>query len=71
MYARDLTELFTSKLQLAPGDIRDVRVFDKYSFVDIAPGKAQEAITRLTGTEVKGRPITVNYAKKKEENPPS
>jgi ATP-dependent RNA helicase DeaD len=68
VYARDLTELFTDRLQLAPGDIRDVRVFDKYSFVDIAPARAQEAISRLTGTELKGRPITVNYAKKKEEN---
>jgi ATP-dependent RNA helicase DeaD len=68
VFARDLTELFTAKLQLAPGDIRDVRVFDKYSFVDIAPSKAADAISRLTGTEMKGRPITVNYAKKKEEN---
>ena len=68
VFARDLTELFSSRLQLSPGDIRDVRVFDKYSFVDIVPSKAQEAISRLTGTELKGRPITVNYAKKKEEN---
>jgi ATP-dependent RNA helicase DeaD len=67
VYARDLTELFTEKLQLSAGDIRGVRVFDKYSFVDIAPAKAEEAISKLTGMEVKGRPITVNYAKKKEE----
>jgi len=44
-----------------------VRVFDKYSFVDISRSRAEEAISRLTGLEVKGRPITVNYAKKKEE----
>jgi len=67
VFARDLTDLFTEKLQLSAGDIRDVRVFDKYSFVDIAPAKAEEAIRRLSGIEVKGRPITVNYAKKKEE----
>jgi hypothetical protein len=67
VFARDLTELFTEKLQLSSGDIRDVRVFDKYSFVDIAPSRAEEAISRLSGLEVKGRPITVNYAKKKEE----
>ncbi|HET6450434.1 MAG TPA: DEAD/DEAH box helicase [Spirochaetia bacterium] len=68
VYARDLTELFSSRLQLAPGDIRDVRVFDKYSFVDIAPARAEEAIQQLNGVELKGRPLTVNYAKKKEEN---
>ena len=67
VYARDLTELFTAKLQLAPGEIGGVRVFDKYSFVDIVPARAEEAISKLTGTELKGRPITVNYAKKKEE----
>ncbi len=67
VYARDLTELFTEKLQLTAGDIGGVRVFDKYSFVDIVPGKAEDAISRLSGTELKGRPITVNYAKKKEE----
>ena len=67
MYARDLTDLFTEKLQLREGDIGGVRVFDKYSFVDIVPGKAEEAISKLNGLEVKGRPIAVNYAKKKEE----
>ena len=67
VYARDLTALFTEKLDLAAGDIGDVRVFEKYSFVDIAPGRAGEAIAKLSGSIVKGRTITVNYAKKKEE----
>lgn len=67
VYARDLTELFTEKLQLQAGDIGGVRVFEKYSFVDIVPGKAGDAITLLSGSELKGRTITVNYAKKKEE----
>jgi RNA recognition motif-containing protein len=35
--------------------------------VDINPSRADEAITRLSGSELKGRTITVNYAKKKEE----
>jgi ATP-dependent RNA helicase DeaD len=67
VYARDLTDLFMEKLQLTAGDLGGVRVFEKYSFVDIVSSKAQDAITRLSGTEVKGRPITVNFAKKKEE----
>jgi hypothetical protein len=67
VYARDLTELFTEKLQLQAGDIGGVRVFEKYSFVDIVPGRAGDAIALLSGSELKGRTITVNYAKKKEE----
>ncbi len=66
VYARELAELFTEKLQLAAHELGSVRVFDKYSFVDINPARADEAITRLSGSEVKGRTITVNYAKKKE-----
>lgn len=67
VYARELTELFTEKLQLGAHELGSVRVFDKYSFVDINPARADEAITKLSGSEVKGRTITVNYAKKKEE----
>ena len=67
VYARDLSALFTEKLALAAGDIGGVRVFEKYSFVDIVPARAEEAIAKLSGTELKGRTITVNYAKKKEE----
>jgi superfamily II DNA/RNA helicase len=67
VYARDLTDLFTETLALGAGDLGSVRVFEKYSFVDIVPAKAEEAIARLSGTELKGRTITVNYAKKREE----
>lgn len=67
MFTRDLTDLFAAALQLTEAEIGDVRVFDKYSFVDIASGRAADAIARLSGTQLKGRTITVNYAKKKEE----
>jgi ATP-dependent RNA helicase DeaD len=67
VFSRDLIALFSEKLSLAPGDIGDVRVFEKYSFVDIAPARAGEAIEKLSGTQLKGRTIAVNYAKKKEE----
>ena len=66
VFARELAELFTEKLQLSANELGSVRVFDKYSFVDINPARADEAITRLSGSEVRGRTITVNYAKKKE-----
>jgi ATP-dependent RNA helicase DeaD len=67
VFARDLIALFTEKLTLAAGEIGDVRVFEKYSFVDIVPARAGEAIEKLSGTQLKGRTIAVNYAKKKEE----
>ena len=67
VYPRDLGGFFTESLGLGADEIGTVRVFDKYSFVEIAPGRAAAAIEKLSGAQFKGRPITVNFAKKKEE----
>jgi ATP-dependent RNA helicase DeaD len=67
VYPRDLSDLFTQTLQLRPEEIGAVRVFDKYSFVEIAPARAADAISQLSGKDFKGRPVTVNFAKKREE----
>jgi ATP-dependent RNA helicase DeaD len=67
VFARDLTSLFTETLSLRAGEIGDVRVFEKYSFVDIVPARAAEAIEKLSGAQVKGRTIAVNFANKKKE----
>jgi hypothetical protein len=67
VYPRDLGDFFVQKLGIRPDEIGNVRVFDKYSFVEISPSRAQDAITRLTGADYKGRILTVNYAKKKED----
>jgi ATP-dependent RNA helicase DeaD len=67
VYPKDLSGFFTESLGLGAEEIGVVRVFDKYSFVEIAPGRAAAAIEKLSGAQFKGRPITVNFAKKKEE----
>jgi ATP-dependent RNA helicase DeaD len=67
VFAADLGELFTSTLGLAAGELGEVRVFDKYSFVEIAPARAADAIARVSGAQLKGRQVSVNYAKRKEE----
>jgi len=69
VYARDLTALFQERLGLAAGEIGAVRVFEKYSFVEVASPRAAEAVQRLSGVELKGRPVNVEVAKRKEENP--
>jgi ATP-dependent RNA helicase DeaD len=69
VFARDLTAVFVERLGLAEGEIGSVRVFDKYSFVEIVSARAAAAVERVTGAEVKGRTINVEIAKRKEENP--
>jgi ATP-dependent RNA helicase DeaD len=69
VYARDLTALFQERLGLSAGEIGAVRVFEKYSFVEVAAPRAAEAVQRLSGVELKGRPLNVEVAKRKEEKP--
>jgi len=69
VYARDLTALFQERLGLTAEEIGAVRVFEKYSFVEVASPRAAEAVQRLSGVELKGRPVNVEVAKRKEENP--
>jgi ATP-dependent RNA helicase DeaD len=67
VFPRDLEDFFVQRLGLRADEIGRVRVFDKYSFVEVSRERAQEAISRLSGVEFKGRTIIVNFAKKKEE----
>ena len=68
VFPRDLSRLFTQTLDIAPGDVGSIKVLDNYSFVDIPSSLAQNAIDVLDGSEFHGRKITVNFARKKEEN---
>jgi hypothetical protein len=67
VYAKDLTALFSDTLQVDRARIGDIRVLDNYSFLEIDSALAEKAIAALSGTELKGKQITVNYARKKED----
>ncbi|MFW5684215.1 MAG: DbpA RNA binding domain-containing protein [Spirochaetota bacterium] len=63
--SRDLVTFFTSAGAVSQDDIGQVKVLDNYSFVEISSDKAQAAIDELNGQELRGRKLTVNYARKK------
>ncbi len=67
VFPNDLINLFTDQLHLNRSQIGEVKVLDNYSFIDIQSSYAGKAITELSGTEFKGRRITVNFAHKKEK----
>jgi ATP-dependent RNA helicase DeaD len=69
LWPKDFVALFTEKLGVRKEDLGDIKVFDKYSFVEIVDGKAAAAISTLGGTEFKGKPLVIDYAKKREEKP--
>ena len=71
IFPKDLVDLFTSKLNLTKNQIGLVKVLDNYSFLEISSGVAERAISVLSGFNYKGRRISVNYARKKNNSPSS
>jgi ATP-dependent RNA helicase DeaD len=43
--------------------IESVRVLERFSFVELAPDSAEQAVERLDGTKLKGRQIRVEVAR--------
>jgi hypothetical protein len=63
--SRDLITFFTSADGIGQEDIGQVKVLDNYSFVEVNPAKAQAAVDELNGKELRGRKLTVNFARRK------
>ncbi len=66
VFPQDLIQLFTTTLDIKKTDIKEIKILDNYSFLDIAPQHSDKAIKKLDGIEFKGKKITVNFARKKE-----
>ncbi|MFP4377505.1 MAG: DbpA RNA binding domain-containing protein [Spirochaetales bacterium] len=65
VHTRDLITFFTSADGVSREDIGQIKVLDNYSFVEVSTDKAQRAIDALNGTELRGRKLTVNFARRK------
>ena len=63
--SRDLITFFTSADGISQDDIGQVKVLDNYSFVEVSKDKAKDVIDELNGQELRGRKLTVNFARKK------
>jgi len=64
---RALIDLLVDVAGVRLEDIGEVRVFDNYSFADLNPETAQRVVTDLNGIELRGRKLSVNLAKKRED----
>lgn len=69
-YARIALHMLVDSGQVTEDQIGDIRTMDNYSFINIDPTAEETAIQVLGGTEYKGRLLTVNRAKKKEDQAP-
>ncbi|MCR5217927.1 DbpA RNA binding domain-containing protein [Treponema sp.] len=69
VYKKDIVGLLVSVANLDHDRIGDIRLFPKYSFVQLYKEDCQKVIDALNGYEYRGRKLSVDYAQQKgEEN---
>jgi ATP-dependent RNA helicase DeaD len=59
----DLRWAFEEGAVLPEGSIESIRVLDRFSFVEVTPDAAEQAVERLDGTKLKGREIRLEIAR--------
>jgi ATP-dependent RNA helicase DeaD len=69
VYPRDLVQLLVAVGGVTKAEVGEIKILDNYSFVEVEEKTAAAVISRLDGIEYRGRSLTVNFAKKREERP--
>ena len=64
MNARKLVDLINSRVPIKPGDIRDIRVMDNFSFITVPFEKAEKIVDSFK--EKGQKPLIVHYKKRKD-----
>lgn len=70
-YARDLLAFIEQGANVSSDVVGEIRVLDNFSFVQVRKEVADDVISALNGSEFRGRPVTVSYAKPKKEELPA
>ena len=68
VYPREILALILAKTKIARDDIGVIRILDNYSFVQVRNTVSETVIGALNGQHFRGRTLTVNYARSREEN---
>jgi len=66
-YARVALKMLADICEVPESSVGDIRTMDNYSFISIDPAVEEKVISSLNGTPFKGRPLTVNLARKRDE----
>ena len=62
VHPRDLVDLIADFTSMKPGQIGDIELYDKFSFVEVPEEFAQEIITTLGRATLQGRTLTFDRA---------
>jgi hypothetical protein len=66
---REILGLIISKTSVSKDDIGAIRILDNYSFVQVRATVAELIIEALNGRIFRGRPLSVNYARTRKDEP--
>ena len=64
LYAKELSQLLQTELEITRDDIYSIRIHDKYSFISMSEEHCEKAIAKLNGMDIKGRTAAVSYSNK-------
>ena len=68
VFPRDFISLIMARTRLLRSDIGVIRILDNYSFIQIRSNCADAVIEALNGHVFRGRTLTVNYARSRQED---
>jgi hypothetical protein len=66
IYPKDLARLFQAVDGIGAEDILSIKILENYSFVTVSNETADKAVAGINGTEFRGKPVTCDYARKKD-----
>lgn len=64
LYAKELSQLLQTELEIDRDAIYSIRIHDKYSFISMSAENCEKAIAKLNGMDIKGRTASVSYSNK-------
>ena len=64
LYAKELSQLLQTELEITREDIYSIRIHDKYSFISMSEENCEKAIAKLNGVDIKGRTASISYSNK-------
>lgn len=65
IYPRDISALITENTEISAEQIGSIKILDNYSFVEVDAAVSDAVIAAINGREIRGRKVTVNYARKR------
>lgn len=68
VFARELLGFIYSQAQVSQDDIGSIRILDNYSFVQVRTSAAAAIIEALNGNTLRGRTLSVDYARPKRSD---